>query len=201
MFDNWSNLNDSISNKSISIYVSINAAKGLHEIVKSNLGPHGTFKILVSPIGDIKLTKNGNILLKEMQIQNPVASLIAKLISAQNIYFGDGTTSIILILGDLIKRVEKYLEKGIHAQILCEGINIGRRELEKWFPSQIINYKNKKKELTKIAKAIFCTKFRSTVAFKIAKIAVEALLTIKKKDEVFDINLIEIISMHSKTTS
>ncbi len=114
---NWNNL---ISTKSISIYVSINAAKGLQEIIKSNLGPKGTFKILVSSSGEIKLTKNGNILLKEMQIQNPVAALIAKLISAQNNFIGDGTTSIVLILGELIKNIEKYIEKGVHPQILCE---------------------------------------------------------------------------------
>jgi T-complex protein 1 subunit zeta len=58
--------------------VNISAAKGLQEVLKSNLGPRGTMKMLVSGSGDIKITKDGNVLLHEMQIQHPTASLIAR---------------------------------------------------------------------------------------------------------------------------
>jgi T-complex protein 1 subunit zeta len=58
--------------------VNISAAKGIQEVLKSNLGPRGTMKMLVSGSGDIKITKDGNVLLHEMQIQHPTASLIAR---------------------------------------------------------------------------------------------------------------------------
>ena len=58
--------------------VNISAAKGIQEVLKSNLGPRGTMKMLVSGSGDIKITKDGNVLLHEMQIQHPTASLSAR---------------------------------------------------------------------------------------------------------------------------
>ena len=58
--------------------VNISAAKGIQEVLKSNLGPRGTMKMLVSGSGDIKITKDGNVLLHEMQIQHPTASLITR---------------------------------------------------------------------------------------------------------------------------
>ena len=68
----------------------IGAAKGLQEVLRTNLGPKGTMKMLVSGAGDIKITKDGNVLLHEMQIQHPTASLVAKVATAQvrrSIYF------------------------------------------------------------------------------------------------------------------
>lgn len=69
----------------------ITAAKGIMNVLKTNLGPHGTLKMLVGGAGQIKLTKDGNVLLKEMQIQHPTASLIARTAVAQDDVTGDGT--------------------------------------------------------------------------------------------------------------
>mmetsp|Transcript_43401 Transcript_43401/g.104770 ORF Transcript_43401/g.104770 Transcript_43401/m.104770 type:complete len:149 (-) Transcript_43401:365-811(-) len=135
---------DLSSNTTYSTFISISAAKGLQDVMKKNLGPKGAFKILVSGSGEIKITKSGNLLLKEMQIQNPIALLIAKTIYAQNFFSGDGTTSIVLLLGELFRNIENYIEKNIHPQILCEGINIAKKELENWLNSQIITPKKKK---------------------------------------------------------
>lgn len=62
--------------------MNINAAVGLQEVMKSNLGPKGTIKMLVGGAGQIKLTKDGNVLLREMQIQHPTASMIARAATA-----------------------------------------------------------------------------------------------------------------------
>ena len=66
--------------------VNISAAKGIQDVLKTNLGPKGTMKMLVSGAGDIKITKDGNVLLHEMQIQHPTASLIARASTAQGPY-------------------------------------------------------------------------------------------------------------------
>jgi T-complex protein 1 subunit zeta len=63
--------------------INISAAKGIQDVLKTNLGPKGTMKMLVSGAGDIKITKDGNVLLHEMQIQHPTASLIARASTAQ----------------------------------------------------------------------------------------------------------------------
>ncbi len=62
--------------------MNINAAGSLQEVMKSNLGPKGTLKMLVGGAGQIKLTKDGNVLLKEMQIQHPTAAMIARAATA-----------------------------------------------------------------------------------------------------------------------
>ena len=62
----------------------LNAAKGLQDVLRSNLGPRGTLKMLVGGAGQIKLTKDGNVLLHEMQIQHPTAIMIARNATAQD---------------------------------------------------------------------------------------------------------------------
>eukprot|EP00967_Tisochrysis_lutea_P100826 scaffold150769_cov34-Tisochrysis_lutea.AAC.1 len=81
--------------------MNINAARGLQDVLKSNLGPKGTLKMLVGGAGDIKLTKDGNTLLHEMQIQNPTACMIARIATAQDDITGDGTTSAVLVVGEV----------------------------------------------------------------------------------------------------
>ena len=70
--------------KGMASMMNINAARGLQDVLKSNLGPKGTLKMLVSGAGDIKLTKDGNVLLREMQITNPTAVMIARTAVAQD---------------------------------------------------------------------------------------------------------------------
>merc|ERR1711887_511378 len=99
----------------------LSTAKGIQEVLKSNLGPKGTMKMLVSGAGDIKLTKDGNVLLHEMQIQHPTASLITKVATAQDDITGDGTTSNVLIIGELLKQADIYINEGLHPRLVTEG--------------------------------------------------------------------------------
>ena len=75
--------NAEIVSKQAALAVNIAAATGLQNVLKSNLGPRGTLKMLVGGAGQIKLTKDGNVLLHEMQIQHPTAALIARTATAQ----------------------------------------------------------------------------------------------------------------------
>ena len=72
-----------VARASQALAINISAAKGIQDVLKTNLGPKGTMKMLVSGAGDIKITKDGNVLLHEMQIQHPTASLIARASTAQ----------------------------------------------------------------------------------------------------------------------
>ncbi|KAG7269421.1 hypothetical protein CRUP_015459, partial [Coryphaenoides rupestris] len=108
--------------------VNISAARGLQDVLKSNLGPKGTMKMLVSGAGDIKLTKDGNVLLHEMQIQHPTATLIAKVATAQDDITGDGTTSNVLIIGELLKQADLYVSEGVHPRIITEGFEAAKEK-------------------------------------------------------------------------
>ncbi|KAK7506011.1 hypothetical protein BaRGS_00002733 [Batillaria attramentaria] len=108
--------------------VNISAAKGLQDVLRTNLGPKGTMKMLVSGAGDIKLTKDGNVLLHEMQIQHPTASLIARVATAQDDVTGDGTTSNVLIIGELLKQADLYIAEGLHPRLITEGFELARNK-------------------------------------------------------------------------
>lgn len=83
---------------------------------------------LVSGAGDIKITKDGNVLLHEMQIQHPTASLIARASTAQDDMTGDGTTSTVLLIGELLKQADIFLAEGLHPRILTEGFDLAREK-------------------------------------------------------------------------
>ena len=78
---------EAIVSKGAALAVNIAASSGLQNVLKSNLGPRGTLKMLVGGAGQIKLTKDGNVLLHEMQIQHPTAALIARTATAQVSFF------------------------------------------------------------------------------------------------------------------
>ena len=108
--------------------VNISAGEGLQDVLKSNLGPTGTIKMLVDGAGAIKLTKDGNVLLREMQIQNPTAVMIARAATAQDDITGDGTTSVVLMVGELLKQADRYITEGLHPRIIVDGYEIAKDE-------------------------------------------------------------------------
>ncbi|KDD71218.1 hypothetical protein H632_c5533p0, partial [Helicosporidium sp. ATCC 50920] len=89
--------------------------------------PRGTIKMLVGGAGDIKLTKDGNVLLREMQIQNPTAVLIARTAVAQDDVTGDGTTSAVILIGELMKQAERYLSDGVHPRLIADGYALAKQ--------------------------------------------------------------------------
>ena len=106
--------------------VNVAAASGLQDVLKTNLGPRGTLKMLVGGAGQIKLTKDGNVLLHEMQIQHPTACMVARTATAQDDVTGDGTTSTVLLCGELLKQAERYASEGLHPRVITDGFEIAR---------------------------------------------------------------------------
>ena len=82
---------------------------------------------MVGGAGQIKVTKDGKVLLDEMQIQHPTAAIIARTATAQEDMTGDGTTSNVLFTGELLSQAERYITEGLHPRVLVE---VRRREEE-----------------------------------------------------------------------
>lgn len=76
----------------------------------------------------IKLTKDGSVLLKEMSIQNPTAVMIARAATAQDEITGDGTTSVVLLVGELLKQAERYISEGLHPRVITDGYELAKDE-------------------------------------------------------------------------
>ncbi|EGG14104.1 chaperonin containing TCP1 zeta subunit [Cavenderia fasciculata] len=183
-----------------SLLLNISAAKGLQSVLKSNLGPKGTIKMLVSGGGDIKITKDGSVLLHEMQIQHPTAALIARTATAQDDITGDGTTSNIITIGELLKQSERYLAENVHPRVLSEGINLAKdRVLE--FLEKFKQTKNTldRELLVSIARSSLRTKVPVPIADQLTEHVVDALLLIRKDDEPLDLFMVETMTMQHRT--
>lgn len=108
------------------LQVNTAGAVGLANVVSANLGPRGSIKLLVDGSGNLKMTKDGKVLLTEMQIQNPTAAMIARTAVAQDDQCGDGTTSVVLLVGELLKQAERYIQEGVHPRVLSEGFEAAK---------------------------------------------------------------------------
>ena len=92
--------------------VNIRAARTIAESLKSTLGPKGMDKMLIDRLGGVVVTNDGATILEEMDIQHPIGRLLVEIARALDDETGDGTTSVIIIIGELLKRIEKLLDLG-----------------------------------------------------------------------------------------
>mmetsp|Transcript_3784 Transcript_3784/g.10894 ORF Transcript_3784/g.10894 Transcript_3784/m.10894 type:complete len:533 (-) Transcript_3784:196-1794(-) len=184
------------------LFMNINAAKGLRDVMKTNLGPKGTIKMLVGGSGDIKLSKDGNVLLREMQIQNPTAVMIARTAVAQDDTSGDGTTSTVLFIGELMKQAERYLAEGLHPRVIVDGYDLARVAALKFLDEFKQAVKPDDREAARcVAGTSLRTKLAEAMASRLTDIVCDAVLTVRKPDEPIDLYMVEIMHMKHKLES
>ena len=99
----------------------ITAAIVVSEVVKSTLGPRGMDKMLVDTLGDVTVTNDGATVLDEIDIQNPAAKMMVEVAKAQDDEVGDGTTTAVIISGNLLKRAQDLLDDKVHATTIVAG--------------------------------------------------------------------------------
>ena len=174
------NNNADIIRKAQALAVNINAAKGLQEVLKSNLGPKGTIKMLVGGAGQVKLTKDGAVLLHEMQIQHPTASMIGRAATAQDDIVGDGTTTNVLFIGELMRQAERYIGDGLHPRVLVEGIEFAKTESLAFLEKFKVEKEVDRELLTQVARCSLNTKIHPTLANPLCDILVDAVQCISQ---------------------
>lgn len=113
---------------------------------------------MVSGAGEIKITKDGNVLLHEMQIQHPTASLIARTATAQDDVTGDGTTSSVLIIAELLKQADNYISEGLHPRIIVEGFDLAKEKALEVLEKVKIPCKANREILVQVARSSLETK-------------------------------------------
>jgi thermosome len=99
----------------------IMAAKAVADIVRTTLGPRGMDKMLVDDIGDIIITNDGATIVDEMNVEHPAAKMIVEVAKTQDKEVGDGTTTAVVLAGELLSSAEKLLDKGVHSTIIARG--------------------------------------------------------------------------------
>ncbi|VDM45403.1 unnamed protein product [Toxocara canis] len=155
---------------------------------------------MVSGAGDIKLTKDGNVLLHEMQIQHPTAAMIAKASTAQDDITGDGTTSTVLLIGELLKQAELYVSEGVHPRLITEGFDIANAKTLELLESFKVAPKIDRALLVDVARTSLRTKLNERLADHITECVVDAVLAIRKDAAtVPDLHMIEIQEMQHES--
>ncbi|KAK6875566.1 T-complex protein 1 subunit zeta [Candida tropicalis] len=179
------------------LQVNINAAQGLQSVLASNLGPKGTLKLLVDGSGGLKLTKDGKVLLTEMQIQHPTAVMIARAATAQDEITGDGTTTVILLVGELLKQAERFISEGVHPRVIVDGFEVAREtslEFLNQFKQKVASFD--REFLLQIARSSLSTKVTPELADVLTPIVTDAVLTVKEENQRnLDLHMIEIMTM------
>jgi thermosome len=99
----------------------ITAARVIGEVLKTTLGPRGMDKMLVDSLGDITITNDGAAILDEIEVEHPAAKMMVEIAKTQDAMVGDGTTTAVVLAGELLKKAEELLDQNIHPTILVSG--------------------------------------------------------------------------------
>ncbi|MCI4324602.1 MAG: thermosome subunit, partial [Thermoplasmata archaeon] len=160
----------------------IAAAKAIADAVRSTLGPRGLDKMLVDSMGDVVVTNDGVTILKEMDVEHPAAKMLVEVAKTQDQEAGDGTTTAVVLAGELLKRAESLIEQNIHPTIISQGYRLASQKalevLQKI--SQPVDV-NDAVTLKRIAITSMASKSVSANRDLLGDIAVKAVLAVAEK--------------------
>jgi thermosome len=117
----------------------IMAAKIVAETVRTTLGPKGMDKMLVDSLGDVVITNDGVTILKEMDIEHPAAKMMVEIAKTQEEEVGDGTTTAVILAGELLKRAETLLEQDVHPTVVARGFELAAEKADEILRKIAIN--------------------------------------------------------------
>ncbi len=160
----------------------IMAAKIIAESVRSSLGPKGMDKMLVDGFGDVTITNDGATILDEMEVQHPAAKMMVEVAKTQDDEVGDGTTTSVVVAGELLKKAEDLIDQGIHPTVIVDGYReASNRALEVLNQIAIKIEPNDKALLRKVAEVSLASKILAEDKEVMAELAVNAILQVAEK--------------------
>ncbi|MDD1731878.1 MAG: thermosome subunit gamma [Methanosaeta sp. NSM2] len=162
---------DAISNN-------IMAARAVANAVRSTMGPKGMDKLLVDSIGEVTITNDGVTILKEMDVQHPAAKMLIEAAKTQDKEVGDGTTTVAVLVGELLKKAEVLLDQKVHPTMIVQGYQMAAEKAIEIAKSMAVDVsENDQALLEKIAETAMTGKLSSEVGdSKMSKYAVELVL-------------------------
>jgi len=160
----------------------IMAARVVAETVRTTLGPKGMDKMLVDSLGDITITNDGVTILEEMEIAHPAAKMLVEVAKTQEEEVGDGTTTAVVIAGELLKQASELLDQEIHPTIIAKGYRMAADKAEEILNQFAIDVKpNDKETMEKIAITAMTGKSAEMAREKLAKLLVEAVTQVTEE--------------------
>jgi len=165
------------------MHANITAAKVVAESVRSCLGPKGMDKMLVDSFGDVTITSDGRTILDEMDIQHPAAKMMVEVSKTQDKEAGDGTTSAVIIAGELLSKAEELIDKNVHPTIIIDGYRKAAEKALEVLEKIAIKVDLKDSEcLRKLAMTSMAGKLVADHREYLGDLAVKAMLEVAEKE-------------------
>ena len=164
--------------------VNIEAAKQVADTVRTTLGPKGMDKMLVDSLGDVVVTNDGVTILQEMNIEHPSAKMIVEIAKTQENEVGDGTTTAVVLAGELLKNAETLLDQNIHPTNIVKGYRLAAEQAQKILNNISEKINEKQKDiLKKIVITAMTGKGAEASKEKLADMIVDAVIQIAEKQD------------------
>ena len=160
----------------------IAAARTISDAVRSSLGPRGMDKMLVDSMGDVVITNDGVTILKEIDVQHPAAKMLVEVAKTQDQEVGDGTTTSVILAGELLKKAVDMVDANVHPTIIASGYRLANAEAQKILIdiSKKVSY-NDDKLLKQIAEVSMNSKQVNASKDFFSDLVVDAVKTIAEK--------------------
>jgi len=181
----------------------IMAARIISEVLRTTLGPRGMDKMLIDSLGDITITNDGAAILDEVEVEHPAAKMMVEVAKTQDDMVGDGTTTAVVLAGELLRRAEELLDQNIHPTVIVSGFRkatqMAVETLDKLGTPVDIN---DRQTLKKVATTSMASKAVGAAKEHLAEIAIDAVKQIAEQrgDKwVADIDQVQIIKKEGKS--
>jgi len=184
------------------LHSNVSAADALAEIVRTTLGPRGMNKLMVDSLGDIIITNDGATILDELDVAHPTAKLIVQASKSQDYTAGDGTTSVVVLIGEFLSKADKLVDKGIHPIIITAALKKIRKKLLEFLDelAWAVDIEKDKETLINAAISALNSKLPEAERKYFAELAYEAAIAAYDKERNYlDPDLINIIQKEGKT--
>ena len=183
----------------------IMAAQVIGEVLKTTLGPRGMDKMLIDSLGDITITNDGATILKEMDVEHPSAKMMIEIAKTQDDMVGDGTTTVVVLASELLKKAERLLDQNVHPMILVAGYRkAAQKAIEIIAKNAVpIDVENQKMML-KVALTAMGSKAVGGAKEHFAEIALEAVKQVTQKaadQTIADIDNVQLVKKTGKSLS
>ena len=160
----------------------INAARAIANAVKTTLGPRGMDKMLVDSLGDVVITNDGVTILKEMDIEHPAAKMLVEVAKTQDAVCGDGTTTAVVLAGELLKKAQDLTDSNVHPTVVTKGFKEAASKCMEYLDDVSFPVDSSDKPTLQIvAETAMSSKGVAGSREKLAKIAVEAVTSIAEE--------------------
>ncbi|KAK5648749.1 hypothetical protein RI129_003641 [Pyrocoelia pectoralis] len=158
----------------------INAGKQIADVIRTCLGPQAMLKMLMDPMGGIVMTNDGNAILREITVQHPAAKSMIEIARTQDEEVGDGTTSVIVLAGEMLATAEQFLEQQIHPTVIIRQYRQALEDMVTLLegPLSIPIDRNDKASITNVIKSCVGTKFIGKWSDLAVNIALDAVTTV-----------------------